>query len=365
MRIFYISCLVLYCSYLHSQTFTNVAGSMGINHTYSKGFNGGGVSFCDFDYDGLEDIFFSSSLGQLIVMEKNYSNYFLNVISQYNITVIYESKTILIADYDNDGDRDIFIANFLGRNKLYRNTGSNFIDATASAGLSTDSLPSTAALWFDYNRDGLLDLYIGLYSGFGNNLNFPNHLYRNLGNGTFQYVSSSAGVSNTGNKVLAMAALDYNNDGWHDIYIASDRRIGNTMFKNNGNGTFTNVSSITNTNLEMDAMGLTIGDYDNNGYFDIYISNGEEGNAFLKNNGNGTFTDVAASLGMTVNRVCWGNNFIDYDNDADLDLYISVAQGNPDRKNKLFRNNGNGTFTLTSGIGLDNDNYESYGNAIG
>ena len=136
------------------------------------------------------------------------------------------------------------------------------------------------------------------------------------------------------------------------------------MLRNNGNGTFTDVSAQTNTDLELDAMGLAIGDYDNNGYFDIYISNGQEGNVFLKNNGNGTFSDVTGQLGMSVNRICWGNNFFDYDNDGDLDLFICVSGGTPDRKNVLFRNNGNGTFTKITNAGFD-DNFQSYGCAIG
>ncbi len=112
-------------------------------------------------------------------------------------------------------------------------------------------------------------------------------------------------------------------------------------------------------------MGLSVADYNNDGFFDIYVSNGQDGNVFLKNNGNGTFTDIAFSLDMSVNRICWGNNFFDYDNDGDLDLYISVSGGSPDRINVLFRNNGNNTFTKMTGIGLDNDDFQSYGNAIG
>lgn len=211
----------------------------------------------------------------------------------------------------------------------------------------------------------MLDLYAGVYSGFGNNINYHNRLYKNVGNGIFEDVTIQSNAGNLGNKILAISTIDYNNDGWEDIYIANDRRVGNTMLKNNGNSTFTDVSVSTGTDLTMDAMGLSVGDYDNDNDFDIYISNGEEGNAFLKNNGNGTFTDVAATLGMSVNKICWGNNFYDYDNDGDLDLFISSSGGNPYRENVLFRNNNNGTFTRVTGSGIDINYYSSYGNAVG
>lgn len=348
-----------------SQTFTNVGPQMGLTHMFQNGFNGGGLSFVDYDSDGYDDLFLSSSSGQTVVAKKNNITNFINVTGIFGFTVISESKTILCSDYDNDGDKDILIVHFNGFLKLYRNNNGSYQDVTISSGIGADTLKSTAAMWFDYNRDGLLDLYVGCYSGFGNNIPNPNKLFKNLGNGNFQDVSVSSNSQNPGNKVLAMIALDYNNDSWPDIYIASDRRYGNSLLKNNGNGTFSDVSIQSGTNLVLDAMGLSITDYDNNGYFDIYISNGEEGNAFLKNNGNGTFTEVAATLNMSVNRICWGNNFFDYDNDGDDDLYVAVSGGPINRNNVLFRNNNNGTFTKMTGIGLENDNFQSYGSALG
>ena len=366
MKKYYFFILLLFITNINfSQTFTNVGPQVGLTHMYLNGFNGGGLSFVDYNSDGYDDLFLSSSFGESIVVMKNNITNFIDVTNSFNFTEVFESKTTLCADYDNDGDQDILLVHFLGLLKLYRNNGGSYQEVTIASGLSGDSLNATAALWMDYNKDGLLDLYVGVYSGFGNNLPKPNKLYKNTGNGFFQDVSSSANAENMGNKILAMAMIDYNNDTWPDIYIASDRRYGNTMLKNNGNGTFSDVSHQTNSYLEMDAMGVAIADYDNNGYFDIYISNGEEGNAFLKNNGNGTFTDVVIPLNMSVNRICWGNNFFDYDNDGDMDLYVSVSGGPVDLKNVLFRNNGNNTFTKMTGIGLDNDNYQSYGNAIG
>ena len=357
--------IILYSQSAYSQTFTNVGPQMGLSHMYGGGFNGGGLSFVDFNQDGNDDLFLSSSFGESVIVEKNNLTSFENITSSFNFNHIFESKTTLCADYDNDGDMDIVIIHFIGPIKLYRNDNGSFTNVSNAAGFTNDSLKSTAAIWFDYNKDGYLDLYVGVYSGFGNNDPLDNLLYKNLGNGTFQNVSTNANAGNAGNKVLAMASIDYNNDGWEDVYIASDRRYGNSMLKNNGNGTFTEVSQQTGTYFQMDGMGLSIGDYDNNGYFDIYVSNGEEGNVFLKNNGNGTFTEVAAQLNMSVNRICWGSNFIDYNNDGWLDLFVSVSGGPTNRYSVFYRNNGNGTFTKMTGIGLESGEYSSYGCAMG
>lgn len=350
-----------------SQTFTNIVPTSGIIHQYNGSFNGAGITIVDYDYDGFDDLFFPTSQGERVKIYKNNgNNTFIETTFALGINDDKESKTILVVDYDNDGDRDIFIANLTGQNRLYRNNGTDYTDVTNSCGLLiSDSIHSTAAMFFDYNKDGFLDLYAGVYSGFGNNINYHNRLYKNNGNGTFTDITVQSGAGNFGNKILAISTIDYNNDGWEDIYIANDRRVGNTMLKNNGDGSFTDVSIATGTDLTMDAMGLSVGDFDNDNDFDIYISNGEEGNAFLKNNGNGTFTDVAAALGMSVNKICWGNNFFDYDNDGDLDLFITASGGNPHRENVLFKNNGNGTFTRVTGSGIDLNFYASYGNAIG
>ncbi|MBN8584678.1 MAG: VCBS repeat-containing protein [Ignavibacteria bacterium] len=368
MKVIYLLFLFLilfFNSVIQAQTYTNAGPQLGLGHMYQSGFNGGGISFVDYDLDSYDDIFSTSSSGQTIVAYRNNIVNFTDVTNSFGFTEASESKATLVCDYDNDGDRDILCIHFTGILKFYKNNNGTYQDFTSSAGITSDSLHATTAIWFDYDRDGFLDLYIGVYTGFGNNIPKPNKLYRNNGNGTFQDVSAAANMENSGNKVLAMIAIDYNNDNWPDVYIASDRRYGNTLLKNNGNGTFSNVSQQSGTFLELDAMGLSITDFDNNGYFDIYVSNGEEGNAFLKNNGNGTFTEVAGTYNMSVNRICWGNNFFDYDNDGDDDLYIAVSGGPIDRYNVLFRNNGNSTFTQLTNIGLVNDNFQSYGSAAG
>lgn len=343
-------------------TFTNVAASQGINHVYLHGnLWGGGISFADFDGDGDDDLTFASGPGEAAYFYQNSGSGFTNIGAQLAINDLMESESVLWADYDNDGDRDFFVSNFEGVSKLYRNEGNmQFTEVTTAAGLTTDTLQLSASCWGDYDNDGWLDLYVTNRSPVQ-----PNILYHSRGDGTFENVTAMAGVGDTVQSPLAVAFLDYNNDGWQDIYIANDRGRGNTLFRNEGNGTFTDVSVQSGTDLHYDAMGIAIGDYDRDGDLDMYVSNGPAGNGLLRNNGDGTFSEIAAQLGLSVNRICWGVTFFDYDNDGDLDLYVCVSGGTPDRNNVLFENNGDGTFARTAGIGLDGDAYESFSSAVG
>jgi VCBS repeat protein/ASPIC/UnbV protein/type IX secretion system substrate protein len=359
MLLFFSLC----CIQLSAQTFTNVASQYGINFTNYNGW-GGGVSFVDFNNDGYDDLSIGGSAGVLSGVYKNNISSF-SALNLPNVRTSRVAMTILWADYDRDGYHDLFVSSFGNGSKLYRNTGNeSFAEVTVSAGLSGDTaLNSTAACWADINNDGWLDLYVGNYTSTPE----PrwNFLYKNNGNGTFTNITNTARVADSSGLPLAITFFDYNNDGWQDIYVAKDKHRGNKLFRNNGNSTFTDVSEQSGTNFYCDGMGIAIADYDRNGHLDMYVTNSELGNGLFKNNGNGTFTNVAAQLGVCVYKNCWGTNFLDYNNDGYPDIYVCVSHGAPNRKNVLFRNNGNGTFTQTSGIGLDNDNFESFGCSIG
>jgi len=367
----YVSVLsaVLFASVCESTAqqivFTDVADSLSITHTYTGPFLGGGVSFYDFDGDGMEDLTLSTGSGELIHVYENGGLSFTNIASQMNCTDLFQSKTILWADYDNDGDKDLFVANYGGSDKLYRNEGGmNFVDVTAAVGILEGAWASMAACWADYNNDGFLDLYVTTYSDeltFGS---IPNLLYKNQGTGSFTEVGRTAGVADSLSHPLAVTFLDYDDDGWQDIYIANDKYEGNVLFHNNGDGSFSDVSDGSGADVQLDAMGIAVGDYDDDGDLDMYVSNSPLGNVLLRNNGDGTFSDVTIVSGVGVYRGCWGVNFFDFDNDMDLDLYVSASNGPPAAYNVLFENNG-GIFTATSGNGLDAETSESYGNAIG
>ena len=347
-------------------TFSDVAGSMGINHPFS--FIRGSVSFCDFNGDGKDDLSFSSIEGLPMFIYRNDETWFTDVTNELGLVDSSRTMILLWSDYDNDGDKDLFTAvnSASSYSRLYRNDGWGVLkDVTLQAGLTDLPGSCNAACWGDFNNDGWIDLYVTNYREFDHN-----YLYMNNGDGTFTDVTEDAGVADTlrttGNYKLPFAVIffDYNNDGWQDIYIANDHFSGNTLFENNGDGTFEDVSEQTYSAMGGNMMGIAVGDYDNNGFLDLYLSNDPFGNFLLKNNGDETFTEVAVDLDVTVNKACWGTNFFDYDNDTDLDLYVCASVGSPNGINEFFENNGDGTFQRMKGIGLDND-YKSFGMSIG
>ncbi len=340
-------------------TFTDVSSNMGISHTYPFGL-GAGVAFCDFDGDGKDDLSLSTDDGLTAHLYRNEDSTFTEMAGIFGIDDLFESNSLLWGDYDNDGDRDLFIANATGGNRLYQNNQLIFTDVTAAEGITTETLGTTAVCWVDYNNDGWLDLYITNYEPSVNNL-----LYRNEQGNGFSDVTDQAGVSAPNKRPLAASFLDIDNDGWQDLYLAHDRGTGNSLYLNNGDETFTDISEASNSNLVFNAMGIAIGDYNNDGFSDMYVTNTAAGNGFLKNNGDGTFSEIADSLGVAVEKLSWGANFFDYDNDSDLDLIVSVQDGLPSAGNELFENLGDGSFqeNTNSGIHLDSDN--SHGNAVG
>ncbi len=339
--------------------FSEVALSQGINHTYPIGL-GAGVSFVDINNDGWPDLTLPSDDGEPVQIYLNQQQQFLNSTFQYNITDLYESKTVLWVDFDNDMDRDLFITNVTGENRLYRmDDDGMLVDISDSSGISTATLQTIAACWADYDNDGLLDLYIANYP-----MEISNLLYRNLGNGKFEDVTALAGVADDGKMPLAVSFLDYDNDGWQDLYTANDRGTINSLYRNRGDGSFEDVSVASNSDLMFNAMGIAIGDYDDNGFSDMYITNTSNGNGLLRNNGDGTFTEVADSLGVGVQKLCWGTNFFDCDNDGDLDLFVSAEWGPTNNADVLFANNGNGQFLEVVNAGFSSAHNNSHGNAI-
>ena len=223
--------------------------------------------------------------------------------------------------------------------------GVDFSDVTDIAGVSCTGY-SNGVAWGDYDNDGDLDLYVA-------NLSEANVLYRNNGDGTFTDVTSEAGVGCTGYS-RGVAWGDYDNDGDLDLYVANSDGA-NVLYRNNGDGTFTDVTDEAGVGCTGSSRGVAWGDYDNDGDLDLYVANFYEANVLYRNNGDGTFTMVGAGVGCTGSSkgVAWG----DYDNDGDLDLYVA----NWDEANVLYRNNGNlnhwlqirlhGTISNRSAIG--------------
>src|SRR3990172_430624 len=248
------------------------------------------------------------------------------------------------ADYDNDGDQDLYVVNQNISNRLYRNNGNGtFWDVTPPP--LNVSANGRTAVWADYDNNGYLDLYVV-------NNGAPNRLFRNNGNGLFTDVSAVP-LNYSGNSTSASWA-DYNGDGFVDLYLVKSG-AANSLFRNNGNGTF---SEMTSSPLSDAGAGVVAvwGDYDRDGDPDLYLANWCTLGRLFRNDGSGSFTSVDTS--PINNSVCatdaaWG----DFDNDGDLDLYLAAGGSG----NRLYRNDGSGSFSLLS---LPLRNNKDYGRDV-
>ncbi len=353
--------------------FEDVATLKGVGVSYGTGNFGGGISFCDYDNDGWDDITISSETGEKVKVFRNVNGSFQLVSMPFSET--FQTKQIIWVDIDNDGDKDFHAVSDDNVNVLYRNDGNNqFTNISATSGLFTSNLYSFGTSWGDYNSDGYLDVFISNLDNITQNQR--NYLYKNNGDNTFTDVTASSGIDFDNNLTFCVAFFDYDNDGDQDIYLANDRTTElNKLYRNNGNETFTDVSAISNTDVSMSAMSTTIDDYNNDGWLDIYITNtasiipgAVEGNALLENNGDGTFTNVAVESGTQFSSFGWGAVFLDADLNGDKDLYVSgPLDGSVPSllPSAFYENDGDNTYTIPSNIGFQNDTRESYANALG
>lgn len=377
-KLSFIIFLFLNNCFLFAQiNFEDVALSKGVNVVTGDVVFGSGVSFFDFNNDGWDDLSFATKHNQELEFYQNFNGQFIKIsLGVGLIDTNHHAKQINWVDLDNDGDSDLFITSTrigtgstdLGyyRNRLFENTGNlNFTEITQQAGLPMQTLGSYGASWGDYNSDGFLDVFIC-----NRDENSRNFLYKNNGDGTFDDVSEIAGISLISHLSFASAWIDINNDGYQDLYISNDKieqeTFRNIMYKNNGDGTFTDISESSGTNILIDAMTVTVGDYNNDGWFDIYVTNLGR-STFLKNNGDETFTDVATETNTEFNSSAWCANFLDGDNDGKLDLYVSGSlSGFPQfLSGAFYHNNGSNVYNIPLDSGFEFEDGASYSNAIG
>jgi len=353
--------------------FTDVAPHSKFFYKSNNGFTGrkffpqpmcGGVAAIDYDNDGKMDLFFTN--GAKLPELKKSDNSFFNCLLHNNGDGTFEDVTekagltgtglgfcfgVAVADYDNDGFDDIFICN-AGMNTLYHNNGDGtFTDVTAGSGLDkkpTDVL-SVGAAWFDYNNDGLLDLLVTNYTTWTPQTDRqcmmdPKHeeycdpkiyrsvasrLYRNLGKGRFEDVTDASGIGKSLGKGMGISIADFNGDGFMDIFVANDTEP-NFLFLNQGNGTFKESGldlgvAYNEQGDSVSGMGCDAKDFDNDGEVDI-VYNDLSGQVFglLKNEGGKSFKDItwASKLGnLSRNLSGWSIGFIDYNNDGWLDIF--------------------------------------------
>ncbi|MBK8230168.1 MAG: VCBS repeat-containing protein [Candidatus Eisenbacteria bacterium] len=340
---------------------------LGVNST---AFLGPGCAMADADGDGDLEVYVVDGMGDPNRLFRNDGpQNFVEAAANFNLNDNGYGKATTFVDFDNDGDQDFLLTRFgpTEGDRLFRNDGTgNFVDITVGSGFDLVKNYHTGAAWTDYDNDGLVDCFIGTYSG-----NKQNALMKNLGNGQFVDVAGPLGLRDPLGLCFQPGWIDYDLDGDMDLYLANDVfGESNKLFRNNGDGTFTDVSVVSGTNADLSTMGLAIGDVDNDGDPDLYMSNIYEGNLMLRNRGDGTFQDYTLASGTGVYKTCWGSDFLDYNNDGRLDLYVACMipytnMGDGPVPNKLYRNQGNFIFTdVSNGSGADNAGY-SYGSCQG
>ena len=392
---------------------TDVNRESGIDFVHSSGASGigyiveamtGGMALFDYDGDGLIDIFFCNgaplkgskeSPDQLHHrLYRNLGNWqFQDVTEESGLKRTGYGLGAVVADYDNDGDPDLFISQF-GKNVLFRNNGDKtFTDVTASAGVEGRYEVGAGACFLDGDGDGLLDLFVASYVEFtyenhvpvlskGQYLmagpqyyeKNPDHYFRNRGDGTFEDQSQRSGVGSVLGPGMGVVAADFDDDGDTDIFVAQDGSP-NLLYVNDGTGRFEESGLLSGVASNYEgkingSMGVDCADFDGDGKLDLFLTNYQsEMPVLYRNLGGGIFEDATRKAQIPTSlypHVNWGTGFVDFDNDSFLDIFI--ANGHFDRvelmddrtslklPNSLLRNNGQGRFvdvSRESGNGME------------
>jgi hypothetical protein len=377
----------------------DVTAAAGINFRHNSGAYGGkllpetlgaGCAFLDYDSDGWQDILLINGMdwpghkrerSTLKLYRNNRNGTFSDVTRSAGLDMEMYGMGVAVGDYDNDGHPDILVT-CVGQNRLFKNTGKGtFLDVTKASGLGERQAFSTSALWFDFDRDGLLDLFVCNYVKWS-----PEHdvfcsldgkhksyctpeayrgetcwLFHNLGNGKFEDVTPSSGIFDSSSKSLGVAMLDYDRDGWPDLLVANDTQP-NKLYRNQRNGTFKDVGLEAGIAFSAEGkaragMGVDVADFNNSGNSGVAITNFDNEMIGLYLASNGSYADVATQSGVGLaskDRLGFGCVFLDADLDGALDL--AVVNGHIDdtvrnvrgvgyaQPPQLFLNNGQGKF---------------------
>jgi enediyne biosynthesis protein E4 len=385
--------------------FADVTSSAGIQFQHNSGAFGGkflpetlgsGCAFLDYDRDGWQDILLINGMdwpghkqrrSTLRLYHNNGNGTFTDVTSRAGLDVELYGMGVAVGDYDNDGFPDILVT-CVGQNRLFHNTGKGtFTDVTNASGLGKRLAFSTSALWFDYDRDGLLDLFVCNYVKWS-----PEHdvfcsldgkhksyctpeayrgetcwLFHNRGNGSFEDVTASSGIFDSSSKSLGVAMLDDDHEGWPDLLVANDTQP-NKLYRNQRNNTFKDAAveaglAFSSEGKARAGMGLDVGDFKNSGRSGVAITNFDNEMTGLYEFSGKTYEDIAAQAGVGLaskNSLGFGCTFLDANLDGWLDL--AVANGHIDETVRnirgnvgyaqpplLFLNNGKGSFRDIAG----------------
>ena len=380
----------------------NVSDAAGIHFKHNSGAYGGkllpetmgsGCAFLDFDGDGFQDILLVNSMdwpghkrtrSTLKLYQNNRNGTFSDVTRAAGLDIELYGMGVAVGDYNNDGFPDILIT-CVGQNRLFQNTGKGtFLDVTKASGLAGRQAFSTSAVWFDYDRDGHLDLFVCNYVNWspehdvfcsldGKNKSYCTPeayrgetcwMFRNRGNGTFEDVTAASGVFDTSSKSLGVAMLDFDHDGWPDLVVANDTQP-NKLYRNLRNGKFRDVAVEAGLAFSAEGkaragMGVDVGDFENSGRPGIAITNfdNEMVGLYRGSATPGQFDDISLASGIGVpskTTLGFGCGFADLDLDGRLDLVVANGHIDDTVRNirgnvgyaqppHLFLNQGNGKF---------------------
>jgi hypothetical protein len=361
---------------------------------------GTGVAIFDYDNDGWPDIFVvngrkleglpSGKIPTSHLYHNNHDGTFTDVTEKAGLTHTGWGQGVCVGDYDNDGFEDLYVT-YYGKNILYHNNGNGtFTDVSEKAHVAGSGKAwGTGCAFIDYDRDSKLDLFVANYVDYDSATALSpgqrpscmwkgvpvmcgprglpwakNILYHNLGNGTFEDVTTKAKIGQTnGHYSFSVSTLDYDDDGWPDIFVACDS-TASILYHNNHDGTFTDVAVVSGAAFNDDGreqagMGSTVGDYDGDGRLDLFKTNfSDDTSTLYRNNGDGTFDDKTfpAGMGLNTQYLGWGVMFMDVDNDGWPDLLLVNGHVYPEVDSQhlgsnfkepkiLYHNNGSGTFT--------------------
>jgi enediyne biosynthesis protein E4 len=379
---------------------TDVTLQAGVHFKHNSGAYGGkflpetlgsGCAFLDYDGDGWQDILLVNGMdwpghkrqrSTLKLYRNNRNGTFTDVTHAAGLDIEMYGMGVAIGDYNNDGFPDLLIT-CVGQNRLFRNNGhGKFIDVTESSGLGKRLGFSTSALWFDFDRDGHLDLFVCNYVKWSPETDVfcsvdGKHkayctpeayrgetcwLFRNRGNGTFEDVTAQSGIFDTSSKSLGVAMFDYDHDGWPDLLVANDTQP-NKLYKNLHNGKFRDVAldaglAFSTEGKARAGMGVDVADFENNGKPGVAITNFDnEMIGFYRQQGAGTFVDIASGNGIgrvSRNTLGFGCIFADMELDGGLDLIAVNGHIDETVRNvrnvgyaqppELFLNQGRGAF---------------------
>jgi enediyne biosynthesis protein E4 len=376
----------------NDEYFQEIAQQIGLDFVHSIGEEhmeniiqsvGGGGAFIDYDKDGFMDVFICSGTWQKSlchdpkpeVLPHNHlyhnlgNGTFEDVTEKAGLSEPFYSMGVTVGDFNNDGYPDIYVSNY-GANVLFKNNGNGtFSDVTKKAKVAGgEGICSVGAAWFDYDNDGLLDLYVGNYLSFDPDYKYfyapdgfpgpmaydaqPDVLYHNLGDGVFEDVTEKMGIKDPDGRAMGVGVIDYDNDGWVDVYVANDHTLNFLWHNDQGKG-FTNKGTMSGTGFSQGgeatvSMSVDFADFNNDTLIDMFVSD-DSYCSLYQNTGNGLFTEMGVTSGISsaaAQFVGWSSAFFDYDNDGFQDIYkgngaLKHLYGQEDQ---IFRNMGDGTF---------------------